>query len=107
VNGLNQYTAAGPASFDYDANGNLKTDGTSSYVYDSENRLVSASGAKNASVACDPLGRCGRRAGRAGAGSPASSMTATGWSRNMTAPAAARGSTSTAPACTSLWSSTS
>lgn len=27
VNGLNQYTAAGPASFLYDANGNLRSDG--------------------------------------------------------------------------------
>jgi uncharacterized protein RhaS with RHS repeats len=57
VNGLNQYTAAGPASFLYDSNGNLISDGSSSYVYDSENRLVSASGAKTASLAYDPLGR--------------------------------------------------
>jgi RHS repeat-associated protein len=57
VNGLNQYIAAGPASFLYDSNGNLTSDGTSSYVYDSENRLVSASGAKTASLAYDPAGR--------------------------------------------------
>jgi RHS repeat-associated protein len=31
VNGLNQYTSAGPASFSYDANGNLAGDGSSSY----------------------------------------------------------------------------
>lgn len=66
VNGLNQYTVAGPASFLYDANGNLKSDGTSTYVYDSENRLISASGLKNASLAYDPLGRLWQTSGGAG-----------------------------------------
>ena len=33
VNGLNQYTAAGPASFTYDSNGNLVADGTTAYGY--------------------------------------------------------------------------
>jgi RHS repeat-associated protein len=55
VNGLNQYTAAGPASFAYDANGNLTSDGTTSYTYDVENRLVAAS--NGASLVYDPLGR--------------------------------------------------
>lgn len=55
VNGLNQYTSAGPASFTYDANGNLTSDGTSAYVYDVENRLVSGPG--GASLVWDPLGR--------------------------------------------------
>ena len=54
VNGLNQYTTAGPATFTYDANGNLISDGTSSWVYDAENRMVSSS---QATVAYDPLGR--------------------------------------------------
>ncbi len=57
VNGLNQYTAAGPATFLYDANGNLRADGSTSYVYDAENRLVSASGATSATLSYDPLGR--------------------------------------------------
>jgi RHS repeat-associated protein len=57
VNGLNQYTSAGSATFGYDANGNLTSDGTSTYVYDVENRLVSASGAINAQLRYDPLGR--------------------------------------------------
>lgn len=57
ANGLNQYTAAGAASFTYDANGNLTSDGSTTYVYDVENRLVSASGAKNATLRYDPLGR--------------------------------------------------
>ena len=56
VNGLNQYTAAGPASFTYDANGNLISDGTNAYVYDAENRLVSAS-QNGAQLTYDPLGR--------------------------------------------------
>lgn len=57
TNGLNQYTAAGAASFTYDANGNLTSDGSTNFVYDVENRLVSASGARNAALRYDPLGR--------------------------------------------------
>lgn len=48
---------AGPASFGYDANGNLTADGANSFVYDVENRLVGASGARTASLVYDPLGR--------------------------------------------------
>ncbi len=45
VNGLNQYTTATPAggtpaAFCYDANGNLTSDGTVSFKYDVENRLI-------------------------------------------------------------------
>ncbi len=62
ANGLNQYTAAGPASFGHDANGNLGSTanppfGSTSYVYDVENRLVSATGAQSAELVYDPLGR--------------------------------------------------
>ncbi|RDC58917.1 hypothetical protein HME9302_00093 [Alteripontixanthobacter maritimus] len=70
TNGLNQYTAAGSASFCYDANGNLTADGTSLYLYDIENRLVekraqtntncaalSYAGALQAELRYDPLGR--------------------------------------------------
>jgi len=61
-NGLNQYTTttsngSQSAAFAYDANGNLTSDGSTSFVYDAENRLVSASGAKTATLAYDPLGR--------------------------------------------------
>jgi RHS repeat-associated protein len=63
TNGLNQYTSAGPATFTYDANGNLTSDGASSFVYDGENRLVSASGAKTASLTYDPLGRLWQTSG--------------------------------------------
>jgi RHS repeat-associated protein len=57
ANGLNQYSAAGTASFLYDLNGNLTSDGANTYVYDVENRLVSASGAHEAALTYDPLGR--------------------------------------------------
>ena len=61
VNGLNQYESAGSASFSYDANGNLTSDGTTDYLYDVENRLVqakdTASGATKVTLYYDPLGR--------------------------------------------------
>ena len=57
MNGLNQYLSAGSATFGYDANGNLTKDGSSTYVYDVENQLVSASGATSAGLLYDPLGR--------------------------------------------------
>lgn len=55
TNGLNQYTAAGPATFSYDANGNLTGDGTNTYGYDAENRLVTAS--NGTTLVYDPTGR--------------------------------------------------
>ena len=55
ANGLNQYTSAGSASFTYDANGNLTSDGTNSFGYDTENRMVSGPG--GAVLTYDPLGR--------------------------------------------------
>jgi RHS repeat-associated protein len=54
---LNQYTTAGPATFGYDANGNLTSDGGASFTYDVENRLVTASGTVTATLSYDPLGR--------------------------------------------------
>jgi RHS repeat-associated protein len=61
ANGLNQYTATNtggaPIAYSYDANGNLTADGSHSFVYDVENRLVSATGAHNAELVYDPLGR--------------------------------------------------
>lgn len=57
TNGLNQYTVAGPATFTYDLNGNLTSDGSTGFVYDIENRLVSASGGKTAALVYDPMGR--------------------------------------------------
>lgn len=58
TNGLNQYSTAGPASFTYDANGNLTSDGTKTYAYDAENRLITVtSGGVATNLAYDPLGR--------------------------------------------------
>ena len=71
VNGLNQYTGAvtggtPSAAFEYDLKGNLTktnlasakgTDQITTYEYDAENRLVKASGASNAVLTYDPLGR--------------------------------------------------
>ena len=58
VNGLNQYTAVAGTGHTYDANGNLTGDGTNAYVYDGENRLVSATAAGvTATLTYDPLGR--------------------------------------------------
>jgi YD repeat-containing protein len=59
-NGLNQLTSAGAASLSYDARGNLTSDGTNSYVYDHENRLVWASGPRPVALWYDPLGRLWR-----------------------------------------------
>jgi len=57
VNALNQYTAVGAVTPAYDANGNLTFDGTFTYGYDAENRLVSASGpGLTASYAYDAAG---------------------------------------------------
>ena len=67
-NGLNQYGAAGPATFCYDANGNLTSDGTMVYQYSVENQLVQANAATStgcptnpgmmtATLSYDPLGR--------------------------------------------------
>ena len=100
VNGLNQYTTVGAASPTYDANGNLISDGTNTYVYDAENRLVSATTAGvTATLTYDPMGRLWQMV-KGAAPTPDSSTTATSWSPNMTAPARSPGATSTAPAST-------
>ncbi len=58
ANGLNQYTSTSTGgSFTYDANGNLTSDGNSTYTYDVENRLVTARGANSVNIYYDPLGR--------------------------------------------------
>jgi len=56
-NGLNQYAAVNTTGYTYDANGNLRYDGTNTYTYDTENRLVSVSGGRSATLTYDPLGR--------------------------------------------------
>lgn len=56
-NGLNQYESIDGVSLNYDTKGNLTSDGSLNYVYDTENRLTSVSGAKSASFIYDPKGR--------------------------------------------------
>ena len=56
VNGLNQYTSVAGTTHTYDLNGNLTSDGATSFVYDAENRLVSANGGTK-TLTYDPLGR--------------------------------------------------
>ncbi len=53
INGLNQITTA-PQTFNHDGRGNLTFDGTTTYGYDAENRLISTNGG---SFTYDPLGR--------------------------------------------------
>jgi RHS repeat-associated protein len=55
TNSLNQYNTAGSATFSYDANGNLTSDGTTSFIYDAENRLIGTSA--GAGLTYDPNGR--------------------------------------------------
>lgn len=67
VNNLNQYTGVGSQAYGYDKNGNLICDGgyvestqacgATRFTYDVENRLVSTSGARNATLKYDPNGR--------------------------------------------------
>jgi RHS repeat-associated protein len=55
ADGLNRYSAAGSATFGYDLNGNLTSDGSRTFTYDVESRLVGASG--GVTLRYDPLGR--------------------------------------------------
>ena len=57
-NGRNQYTAAGQTNFSYlDGNGNLTSDGATTFGYDLENKLTSTSGASTTTLAYDPINR--------------------------------------------------
>lgn len=59
ANNMNQYTDVGGTAYTYDANGNLTSDGTNSYIYDYENRLISATTPDypNITYKYDPFGR--------------------------------------------------
>ena len=64
ANGLNQYTVVGAGTLGYDSNGNLMSNGGTTFTYDVENRLVSVSGALTAALVYDPLGRLYSTAGQ-------------------------------------------
>jgi RHS repeat-associated protein len=57
VNGLNQYTAVNGINVSHDLNGNLTSDGSRTFAYDTENRLKTVSGAASMALTYDPLGR--------------------------------------------------
>jgi len=54
TDGLDQYSSAGPATFAYDMNGNLTSDGAATFLYailyDIENRMVIATSARRATL---------------------------------------------------------
>jgi RHS repeat-associated protein len=68
ANGLNQITemntAGSVAAYTHDARGNLTSDGSTSYQYSSENRLIGSS--VGANLAYDPIGRMSRIVGTSG-----------------------------------------
>lgn len=57
ANGLNQYGSIEGVAHTYDGNGNLTSDGTHTYTYDVENRLVRRAAGTTATLRYDPLGR--------------------------------------------------
>jgi len=58
VDSVNQYPTVDASSYSYNGNGCLTSDGTYAYGYDTENRLLSVTGAGvNLSFKYDPLGR--------------------------------------------------
>jgi RHS repeat-associated protein len=54
---LNRYSNVAGTSFGYDGRGNLQSDGTRTFTYDVENRLLSEVGGAGLSLSYDPLGR--------------------------------------------------
>ncbi|MEG3150223.1 RHS repeat-associated core domain-containing protein [Sphingomonas sp. ZT3P38] len=66
VNDLNQYTAVGAGALGYDSNGNLASNGGTSFTYDVENRLVSAAGTLTTAMTYDPNGRLFQTVGTSG-----------------------------------------
>jgi RHS repeat-associated protein len=56
-NGLNQNASVGGTTWTYDKDGNLTSDGTRSFTYDPENRLLTESGPVSMTLSYDPTGR--------------------------------------------------
>jgi RHS repeat-associated protein len=57
ANGLNRYTTVAGVNITYDIRGNLIGDGTRTFSYDVENRLLSVGGSASVTLDYDPLGR--------------------------------------------------
>jgi RHS repeat-associated protein len=58
TNNLNEYTAAGTLTANYDANGNLQTTSGFSWTYDAGNRLTAGTGLASFAAAYDARNRC-------------------------------------------------
>ena len=54
---VSAFRQRGGTSFSYDPNGNLASDGVTSYTWNARNQLVGLSGASSASFAYDAIGR--------------------------------------------------
>ncbi len=54
---LNRYASVAGTTFAYDGRGNLQSDGTRTFSYDVENRLLTVVGGAGLTLAYDPLGR--------------------------------------------------
>ncbi|PVM90329.1 RHS repeat domain-containing protein [Caulobacter endophyticus] len=63
-NGLNQYTTVGGVAHSYDANGNLQSDGVTTFGHDPDNQLWATS--TGANLSRDPAGRIFRAQGPGG-----------------------------------------
>jgi RHS repeat-associated protein len=57
ADGLNRYTSVAGVSFGYDARQNLTSDGSRTFTYDLENRLLTVAGSASMTLSYDPLGR--------------------------------------------------
>ena len=57
ANGLNQYSSVGGATYSYDGRGDLASDGTRTFTFDVDNRLLTGSAPTAATYTYDPLGR--------------------------------------------------
>ncbi|MBX9770283.1 MAG: hypothetical protein K2X29_02875, partial [Candidatus Obscuribacterales bacterium] len=58
ANSVDQYPSVSSVAFSYDTNGNLLSDGSRTYGYDSESKLISVTGVgPNVVLKYDPLGR--------------------------------------------------
>jgi RHS repeat-associated protein len=56
VNNMNEYTSVGGVTYAYDADGNLTSDGTNTYTYNSLNELTGIAGASTSTYAYNALG---------------------------------------------------
>lgn len=61
ANGLNQYTSVSGVTHTHDSFGNLTSDGSRNFTYDTENRLLTVSGSASVTLSYDPLVRGGKQ----------------------------------------------